>query len=95
MSAKLMKFHGLLQAGLLVSVATTFYRKLYKLFIESFIINISGKPIFEIFGELWTKNFVYTGVEIAADCLRKLIRFIKEPAGLKLKEEKKADSILH
>ena len=35
------------------------------------------------------------GVEIAAGCRLKLIRFIKEPADLKLKKEKKADSILH
>ena len=40
-----------------------------------------------------TSIHTVAGVEIAAGCRRKLIRFIKEPAGLKSKEEKTADSI--
>ena len=38
---------------------------------------------------------IRAGVEIAAGCRLKPIRFIKEPAGLKLKKEKKADSIFY
>ena len=43
--------------------------------------------------EFYFRAVLLPGVEIAAGCRRKLIRFIKEPAGLKSKEEKKADSI--
>ena len=46
--------------------------------------------------QILNKTIVWwPGVEIAVGCRLKLIRFIKEPTAMILKNEKKADSILH